>query len=68
MLHREGASPRDRELPADPGGADHPGDGHPGGVQYQVHVRARALRRAEAPRRDGQRTGEARDRHQTPLG
>lgn len=56
MLHREGASPRVRELPADAGGANHPGDRHPGGDQHQGHVRARALRRAEAARRDGQGT------------
>lgn len=68
MLHRQSASPGDGELPVDAGGADHPGDDHPGGVQHQGHVRARALRRAETARRYVERTRQTRDRHQTSVG
>lgn len=68
MLHREGTPPGDGELPAQPGGADHPGDRQPGGHQHQGYVRARAVRRAEAARRDCPGTRQARDRHQTPVG
>jgi len=68
MLHRQGASPGDGELPVDAGGADQPGDDQPGGDEHQGHVRARTLRHAEATRRYVQGTRQARNRHQASVG
>lgn len=66
-LHRPRQAFGVRELAVDARGVDFAGDRHPGGLQHQGDVRARARRRQAAPGRDRSREGQARDRREAAL-